>query len=41
MMDKYIAEIPGLRARMEGDLAMGWLVDSEEVANAVAFLLSA
>ena len=41
MMDKYVTEVPGLRAKMEGDLAMGRLVDPEEVADAVAFLLSA
>lgn len=39
-MNKYIAEVPGLRATMEGDLAMGRLVDPEEVADAVVFLLS-
>ena len=40
MMDKFMDEIPGSRAALEGDLAMGRLVGPEEVADAVAFLLS-
>ena len=41
MMDKFMEEVPSLKATMLGDLAMGRLVDPEEVADAVVFLVSA
>lgn len=41
MMDKFLGEVPELKASMLGDLAMGRLVDPEEVADAVVFLASA
>ena len=41
MMNKFLDGAPALKATMLGDLAMGRLVDPEEVADAVAFLVSA
>ena len=41
MMNKSLDGAPALKATMLGDLAMGRLVDPEEVADAVAFLVSA
>lgn len=41
MMDKFLGEVPGLKASMLGDLPIGRLVDPEEVADAVIFLASA
>ena len=40
MMNKFLADAPGLKASMLGDLAIGRLVDPEEVADAVVFLAS-
>ena len=40
MMNKFLDEAPGIKASMLGDLAMGRLVDPEEVADAVIFLAS-
>ena len=40
MMKIFLDEAPGLRASMLGDLAMGRLVEPEEVADAVVFLAS-
>ena len=40
-MNKFLDGAPALKATMLGDLAMGRLVDLEEVADAVAFLVSA
>ena len=40
MMNKFLDEAPGLKASMLGDLAMGRLVDPEEVADTVIFLAS-
>ena len=41
MMNKFLEDNPTLKATLLGDLAMGRLVDPEEVADAVAFLVSA
>ena len=40
MMNKFLDEAPAVKASMLGDLAMGRLVDPEEVADAVVFLAS-
>lgn len=40
MMNRFLDEAPGLKVSMLGDLAMGRLVDPEEVADAVVFLAS-
>ena len=40
MMDTFLAETPSLEEHVLGDLAMGRLVDPEEVADAVVFLSS-
>ena len=40
MMKIFLDEAPGLKASMLGDLAMGRLVEPEEVADAVLFLAS-
>ena len=40
MMNQFLDEAPRLKNSMLGDLAMGRLVDPEEVADAVTFLAS-
>jgi NAD(P)-dependent dehydrogenase (short-subunit alcohol dehydrogenase family) len=40
MMNKFLEQYPPLKKRMIGDLAMGRLVEPEEVAEAVLFLAS-
>ena len=40
MMNKFLDGAPGVKASMLGDLAMGRLVDPEEVADVVVFLAS-
>ena len=41
MMDTFLDQAPTLKPAILGDLAMGRLVDPEEVADAVIFLASA
>jgi len=40
MMDTFLEQSPSLKEHILGDLAMGRLVDPEEVADAVMFLCS-
>ena len=40
MMNKFLEEVPDLKATMLGDIAMPRQADPEEVADAVVFLAS-